>query len=102
MYPERLEYVSILRMIGCVLLDVGEHGGSSSSSDHQTSTLLISVTLSYVPTQVEALGFSAGIAPLLGEGGGQELHEGVSLEAELAVAGLGGVQEQVALKELSI
>ena len=88
-------------MIGCVLLDVSEHCGSPTSSNHQTSALLISITLSHVATQVEALGFSAGIAPLLGEGGGQELHEGISLEAELAVAGFGGVQEQVAVKELS-
>ena len=88
-------------MIGCVLLDVSEHCGSPSSSNHQTSAFLISVTLSHVTTQVEALGFSTGIAPLLGEGGRQEFHDGVSLEPELAVAGFGGVQEQVALEELS-
>ena len=88
-------------MVGCVLLDVGEHCGTPTSPNHQASAFLISVTLSHVAAQVEGLGFSTGIAPLLGEGGGQKLHEGVSLEAELAVAGLGGVQEQVTLKELS-
>ena len=101
MDPEGLQYISIVGMIGRVLLDVREHGGRPASSNHQTSAFLISVALSQVTTQVEALGFSAGIAPLLGEGGGQELHEGVSLEAELAVAGFGGVQKQVAFKELS-
>ena len=88
-------------MIGGILLDVSEHRGSPPRSNHQTSAFLIAITLSHIATKVEALGFRAGVAPFLGECGGQQFHEGISFEAELLVTCFSGVQEQVSVKELS-
>ena len=83
------------------MLDVSEHRGSPPRSNHQTSAFLIAITLSHIATEVEALGFRAGVAPFLGECGGQQFHEGISLEAELLVTCFSGVQEQVSVKKLS-
>ena len=88
-------------MIGGILLDVSEHRGSPPRSNHQTSAFLIAITLSHIATKVEALGFRAGVAPFLGECGGQQFHEGISFEAELLVTCFSGVQEQVSVKKLS-
>ena len=51
---ESLEDLRVVRMVGRLLLAVGEHGGAATRSHHQAAAVLVAVTLQ-VTTQVQGL-----------------------------------------------